>query len=322
MLATYCTNGECSELELAKEVPAELAAVEDFLRGLRRAHDRAGRGGSQRRRSCALMRRVWIPSPNYSGRGGSAVRLVVLHTAKGARTFEELGAFFSNPSSGVSSHTGIDDTPDTIGEYVAADMKSWTQGNANPYAVSAELCAFAEWSPAEWDRHPAMLINAAAWVAEECARFGIPVRALTAAQAQGGERGVCQHADLGAMGGGHWDCGPGFPMADVLALAGGKVPAHAAPGESEATDMVLTDPDTGGVWVADRTGAVFAYDGAPYAGGTNNAKVNAGGAPCVGIAAFADRAGPGYVLVLDFGAGAAGDRYRRYRFPRDGSAKV
>ena len=269
------------------------------------------------------MQRIWLPSPNYSARGGAEVRLVVLHTAEGARTFQELGNFFANPASGVSSHVGIDDTQDVIGEYVrAVEGKAWTQGDANPYSVSAELCAFAEWSPAEWDRHPAMLINAAAWIAEECARFDIPVVALTAAQAQGGGRGVCQHVDLGASGGGHWDCGPGFPMSDVLALAGGKAPAHAAPSESEVLDMPLTDPTSGGVWVVDRGGAVFAYDGAPYLGGTNNAKVNVGGAPCVGLAAYSDRHGPGYCLVLDFGAGAAGDRYRRYRFPRDGSAKV
>ena len=53
-----------------------------------------------------------------------------------------------------------------------------------------------------------MLANCAAWIAEECAAFGIPVRKLSAAQAQGGQAGVCGHVDLGAAGGGHWDPGP------------------------------------------------------------------------------------------------------------------
>jgi hypothetical protein len=166
------------------------------------------------------LARVWIPSPNYSGRGGSAVRLIVLHTAEGALTYQSLGSFFASSSSGVSSHVGIDDTPGTVGESVRRDAKAWTQGNANPYAVSAELCAFASWS-GEWSAHPTMLENAAQWVAEEAAAFGIPIRRLSAGEAQGGGAGVCQHVDLGAMGGNHWDCGPAFPMDAVLDMATG-----------------------------------------------------------------------------------------------------
>ena len=170
-----------------------------------------------------MLRRVPIPSPNYSGRAGTPVRLIVLHTAQGATSYADLGAFFANPASGVSSHVGIDDTPGTVGEYVPRAGKAWTQGNANPYSVAAELCAWAEWSPGAWSAHPNMIANTAAWVAEEAAHFGLPIVALTAAQAQDGRsRGVCQHADLGASGGGHWDCGPGFPMAQVIALAGGS----------------------------------------------------------------------------------------------------
>jgi hypothetical protein len=132
-----------------------------------------------------------------------------------------LGNFFASSSSGVSSHTGIDDTPNTVGEYVTRGDKAWTQGNANPYAVAAELCAFAAWTPGDWAAHPVMLANAAQWVAEEAEALGIPLVALTAAQAQSGSRGVCQHVDLGAAGGGHWDCGPGFPIAQVVAAAAG-----------------------------------------------------------------------------------------------------
>ena len=167
------------------------------------------------------LERVFLPSPNYSSRGGAIPRLVVVHTAQGAATFQELGAFFQNPSSGVSSHVGIDDTVDTIGEYVECDMKAWTAANANPIAVQAELCAWAEWSPAEWDRHPSMLANTAQWIAEEADHWNIPIRKLTPAQAQGGERGVCGHADLGAWGGNHWDPGPSFPWERVLQMAAG-----------------------------------------------------------------------------------------------------
>jgi hypothetical protein len=175
------------------------------------------------------LKRPWIPSPNHSDRGGTGVRLVVVHTAEGAQTGQDLGRYFQNPSAQVSSHVGIDDTPNTAWEYVKRGSSAWTQASANPYSVAVELCAFAEWSPATWDNHPAMLANCAAWIAEECAHFGIPIVKLTASQAQGGGRGVCGHVDLGASGGGHWDPGPGFPFGRVLEMAkgGASTPAPA-----------------------------------------------------------------------------------------------
>jgi hypothetical protein len=165
------------------------------------------------------LKRKSIPSPNYSSRGGATVRLIVLHTAEGARTIEDLGAFFKSSSAGVSSHVGIDDKDGVVGEYVKRGNKAWTAANANPVAVQAELCAFAAWTKAEWSKHPNMLENAGRWVAEEAAKFGLPITKLSASAAQGSGRGVCQHDDLGAWGGGHWDCGSGFPIDDVLAIA-------------------------------------------------------------------------------------------------------
>ena len=266
------------------------------------------------------LRRVWIPSPFWSSPRGQAVRLVVLHTAEGSTSYQSLGSWFQNPSAQVSSHVGIDDTPNTVGEYVKRDGVAWTQAAANPYSVAAELCAFAKWDAGEWARHPTMLSTTAAWVAEECAAFGIPIVKLTAAQAQDGRsKGVCQHVDLGAAGGGHWDCGTSFPMDQIIEMAAGG----AAPAPKKGTHVwTMRDPDSGGTWVADESGAVFAYDGAPYLGGCNNTQYNAAGWPCTGLADYDDHKGAGYLLTLDAGAGAKGDRYLRYRFPRDASAKV
>ena len=67
----------------------------------RRQPRRPGRGGTRTRSCLVALRRVWIPSPNYSSRGGTAVRLIVVHTAEGATTYQSLGSFFANPSSGV-----------------------------------------------------------------------------------------------------------------------------------------------------------------------------------------------------------------------------
>jgi hypothetical protein len=183
------------------------------------------------------LKRVWIPSPNYSSRGGASVRLIVLHTAEGARTIESLGSFFQGDVS-ASSQVGTDDKVNTVGEYVSRGNKSWTQSEFNPVATSNELCGFASWSTDEWrNNHANMLANCAAWIAEEAAHFGIPITRLSASQAQGSGRGVCQHVDLGSRGGGHHDCGSGFPMDYVLDLARGGGGAAA---ESTEEDSLIT----------------------------------------------------------------------------------
>lgn len=274
------------------------------------------------------LQRVPIYSPNYSSREGRTVRLIVLHTSEGATTYGSLGSFFSHPSSAVSSHVGIDDTPNVVGEYVLRGYKAWTSSNANPVAVQAELCtpngAAMGWTPDDWAKHPTMLSNTAQWIKEESEALGIPIVRLSPAAAQSTGFGVCQHSDLGAWGGGHTDCGPAFPIDQVIEMALGYTPPSPPVGGEH---MVLTDPVSGGVWVCDPTskppGAVYSYDGAPYLGATNNSKMNALSYPLAGIGAYKDPNGQqGYVIVLDFGEGTGGDRFRRYRFPRNGSGKV
>ena len=185
------------------------------------------------------LTRLQMPSPNYSSRGGATVTTIILHTAEGARTIQSLGSFFANPASQVSSHVGIDDTPNTVGEYVPRSGKAWTAASANPWSIQAELCAFAAWDSAEWDRHQTMLANCAAWIAEEAAYFGIPLTRLSPSQAQNAAtKGVCQHIDLQSMGGGHVDCGPAFPMDRVLAMASGQSPAPSPPPPPEESDMI------------------------------------------------------------------------------------
>jgi hypothetical protein len=178
-----------------------------------------------------------IPSPNYSSRGSSSVTHIVVHTAEGALTYESLGHYFESPSAGVSSHVGIDDTAGVIGEYVRRDGKAWTASNANPWSVQAELCGFAEWDRDTWMRHLTMLVNTAEWIAEESAAYGIPIDDIDAIATDPDAYGVCQHNDLGAMGGGHWDCGPGFPVDYVLDLARGTEPP--APTPEQEDDLAL-----------------------------------------------------------------------------------
>lgn len=205
------------------------------------------------------LKRVWIPSPNYSSRGGSGVRLIVLHTAEGARTIESLGGFFQGDV-GASSHVGADDKANTIGEYVKRGNKAWTQANYNPVSVAIELCGFASWSRDEWmNNHKNMLDNCAKWIAEEAKQFGLPITKLNSSQAQGSGRGVCQHADLGSGGGGHWDCGSGFPMDYVLDLAKGG--SSSQPVQEEETDLITSAVSDGGTihvwWVGEDNKSIW-----------------------------------------------------------------
>jgi hypothetical protein len=248
-----------------------------------------------RRRQMSLRRDI-IASPNYSSRG-SNVRLIVIHTAEGALTYQALGNYFKSPSAGVSSHTGIDDTPGVIGEYVARTNKAWTQANANPYSDATELCAFASWSRDEWDRHPTMLSNCAAWIAEESAAFGIPIRKLSSSEAQGGAAGVCGHVDLGASGGGHWDPGPSFPWERVITEAqGGTV---TLPAVQEGEDMIANTSSGKGYWIVKPDGALYAFGDAQFRGGPNNPNVVPKGHVIVGIAGVGN---DGYRIVADEGS--------------------
>jgi hypothetical protein len=178
------------------------------------------------------------------------VRLIVLHTAEGARTYQDLGAFFNrsaNTTNPTSSHVGIDDTPGEVGEYLKRDKKSWCQAAANDYSVAAELCAFAEWDIDEWLAHAWMLSNAAQWLTEEAQAFAIPLVRLSAAQAQDGRsRGVCGHVDLGAAGGGHWDSGPAFPWDLVLDMARGEASVPDFPG---GEDMFIRETNGDVLWL-------------------------------------------------------------------------
>ena len=283
------------------------------------------------------LTRVSMPSPNMSSRSGNTVTTIVIHSTEGAQTLESLGNFFRNPSSQVSSHTGIDNVQaGRIGEYVQRPNNAWTAASANRWSIQTELCtpsgASAQWSTATWLSKTVMLANLAAWIAEEAAFFGIPIQRLTPAGAQNpATRGVCQHSDLGSMGGGHVDCGPGFPIDQVIAMANGSPsptppPAPTPTGSQE--NMMCVDPVTGGTWfVASREGAIYTGGGAPFLGGCNNTAMNAAKYPCVGIDLRPNA--DGFRLTLDWGPGkgdqsadGTGARFRTYDFPRNGSGIV
>jgi peptidoglycan hydrolase-like protein with peptidoglycan-binding domain len=170
------------------------------------------------------LTRIWTPSGNYSG--GGTKRLIVLHTMEGFTGNN--GAYdcakYFQTDCGASSQVCIDNNRGKIWECVNRANGAWTQCNYNSVSVSAEQCGYASWTRDYWlSNRENELRNTADWIAEEAKKFGIPIRALSAGEAQGGGKGICQHMNLGSSGCGHSDCGPNYPIDKVIEWAGGSV---------------------------------------------------------------------------------------------------
>lgn len=211
------------------------------------------------------LNEVWIPSPHYSTSRG-AYNKIVLHTTEGAMKIRDLGSWFQNPAAGCSSHHGADNyEAGVFGAYVYENYKAWTQGNANPYCLSLEMCAYASWSSSTWlNSKNTLLNNAAQWIRYCVDKYNIPWTTLSNAQAQDpNARGICQHVNLGSWGSGHSDCGSGFPMSEVISRAKGSSGGGGTP------------PDSGGILVS----SAVAFD--PRNGAQIIAYINTSGQVCV-----------------------------------------
>jgi hypothetical protein len=188
------------------------------------------------------IRREWHPSPNYYS-GYTSRRLITVHTSEGATTNQSLANFITQASAQVSYSISVDNSSkNLLFEYVKPGNSPWSQVNYNQVAVTGCFCtpggASANWSRDHWlNTQRTALENMAQWVKEEASRWSIPLVALNNSQAQGSGRGVCQHSSLGAGGGGHYDCGPGFPMDELIRLAKGGAPAKPEVTETEEDDV-------------------------------------------------------------------------------------
>ena len=176
------------------------------------------------------LNEVWIASPNYTSSRGPYNKLA-FHTTEGAMKIRDLGAWFAQSAAACSSHHGADNYERGVfGAYVYESNKAWTQGNANPYCLSIELCAYASWSRSTWLNSKGVLVdNAAQWLRYMVDKYKVPWTLLSNAQAQDPDiKGICQHVNFGSWGSGHSDCGSGFPVDVVVDKArkwgGGSTP--------------------------------------------------------------------------------------------------
>jgi hypothetical protein len=158
-------------------------------------------------------------SPCQSSRGGVRPRLIVLHITvshnrPGSGDVKAIADYFGHLSTQASSHI-INDAEGNDCRCVPDEAKAWTQAAYNPQSLSIEQVEYADKPRAAWLKDNAKgLENTALWVAYWSVKYGIPLRKSTS-------NGVCQHRDLGAAGGGHVDCGPGYPIDVVIEKARG-----------------------------------------------------------------------------------------------------
>jgi hypothetical protein len=169
---------------------------------------------------------------NQSSRDGARPSLIVLHTTTdpdgggphfwdepGLKDLRQLGAWFGNPDSAVSSHIANDEQGHDA-RYVRDGRKAWTEVAFNSVSLSIEQIGTDAYSRRTWlTQRAAQLENTAEWIAHWHRRWGIPIARAKVSGSTVLRPGVTTHAQLGSAGGGHDDPGPGYPLGHVLVLA-------------------------------------------------------------------------------------------------------
>ena len=144
----------------------------------------------------AMPRVVQRPSPNYTP---VPIRhdLLVTHMEEGGSAGSD--AWLADPRAQAAPHFSINEAGDVTTQFVPCIFKAWAQCQFNGAGLSLEIPGFtAQGIPdARWQA--AALIWGWASLVYDIPPVWAP---------NGLGRGICQHADLGAAGGGHHDCSP------------------------------------------------------------------------------------------------------------------
>lgn len=190
-----------------------------------------------------------VPSPNYSP---TPIRhdLIIAHRTEGG--YAGSVAWLCDRRANASAHLVMKADGSEVTQLVPLSSKAWAQCAFNSAGVSLEIEGFTAQGMSDETMQAAAKI--VAWL---CHAYAIPCQ-----HAVGGQgRGVTQHHDLGAAGGGHVDC---FGVADANwqkfmaavkaaydELAQGLLPPFALhgapnPAQTELPPAVAHDPSHGG----------------------------------------------------------------------------
>lgn len=181
-----------------------------------------------------------VPSPNYSRRLITHDRFY-FHMMEGGY----LGsvAWLCRAATQAAAHFCMPKTGAEATQLVPLQFEAWAECSFNGGGVSLEVEGFTAQGMSDETARAAAQI--AGWY---CRGYGVPP-----VWAKGGQgRGLCQHHDLGAAGGGHVDCGEiggdlwlklvGYTAQAYEAFGAGPPPAWALHGEP-APHVVALPPD-------------------------------------------------------------------------------
>lgn len=158
-------------------------------------------------------------SPNQSSRNGVRPSIIVLHSTEsdnrtGNGDLQAVCDFLCRPATQASSNV-IVDADGHSARLVADEGKAWAQAGYNSVALSIEQIGRA--ASEKWTRDE--IREAARWIARWSKKYDIPIRRGAVSGGRVIQPGVVTHKMLGAVGGGHFDPGPNYPVDAVLALA-------------------------------------------------------------------------------------------------------
>ena len=153
------------------------------------------------------------------------IDLVVVHTMEAAEkgtTAEAVAKYFSTLDRKASAHWCID--ADSEVRSVRDEDIAYHAPGASHRSIGLEHAGYAKQTPAEWaDEYSTRMLERSARIcADICRTYGIPVVLVDAAGVKAGRAGITTHAAVTQAypdkGNGHWDPGPGFPMARYLEM--------------------------------------------------------------------------------------------------------
>lgn len=109
---------------------------------------------------------LWVASPNYNSRSGTAVREVAIHTMQGS--YAGSISWFKNPSSQVSAHYLIRSSDGQVTQMVRESQRAWHVGSHNSHSIGIEHEGYI--SNPDWYTS-AMYNKSAAITRQSCARY-------------------------------------------------------------------------------------------------------------------------------------------------------
>jgi N-acetylmuramoyl-L-alanine amidase/Putative peptidoglycan binding domain len=205
----------------------------------------------------------WVPSPNYSSRGGQKVRLIITHSCEGNYTGSI--SWFATARSQVSAHYVLKEDGTECTMTVRPSNKAWACCSFNPVSESIEMAGYEDkgFSDAALNAHASIVA------------FRLHSNGLPARFAEKGEgEGFCRHLDLGAAGGGHVDwtqsdsvwnafvakvqAAYAQPMPDSWPIAGNQLPPPMPPGYTPTPDVRTDEPVGSIAWAQMRLNALGA----------------------------------------------------------------